>query len=217
MMLPPMIFTNGRLIFPDRVADGLSLRVERREDRRDRAEIDARGDEVIDLAGNFLAPGFIDLHVHGALGRDTMEGTTEAFRAICDYHASGGTTSLLLTTVTAPIDEIVRVVDAIESRAMKFRNCAARMSKVHLFRRRKRGAQRKEFILEPRPELVGQLLLRPERDQTRHACSGNRGSARPDFPPNERGIASSGGHSDAWEEEARAGFERGHASGDPHF
>ena len=77
-------------------------------------EIPDRGEEVIDLAGKFLAPGFIDLHVHGAVGRDTMEGTAEAFRAICDYHAGGGTTSLLLTTVTAPLDEIVRVVEAIE-------------------------------------------------------------------------------------------------------
>ena len=40
----------------------------------------ARPKEVIDLHGNYLAPGFIDLHVHGALGRDTMEASAEAFR-----------------------------------------------------------------------------------------------------------------------------------------
>src|SRR5881396_3840224 len=61
---------------------------------------------VIDAAGGFVAPGFIDLHLHGALGRDTMEASVEAFRAICDYHASGGTTSLLPTTATAPLDRI---------------------------------------------------------------------------------------------------------------
>ena len=102
-----MIFTNGRLIFPERVAEGLSLRVEAGEIAALGHEIPIDGEEVIDLEGNFLAPGFIDLHVHGAVGRDAMEGSTEAFRAICEYHASGGTTSLLLTTVTAPFDEIL--------------------------------------------------------------------------------------------------------------
>ena len=81
----PMIFTNGRLVFPDRVADGLALRVADGKivELRERIE-PAGGEEVVDLQGNFLAPGFIDLHVHGAVGRDTMEGTSEAFGAICD-------------------------------------------------------------------------------------------------------------------------------------
>src|SRR5205814_865670 len=70
-------------------------------------------DIVIELDGNYLAPGFIDLHVHGALGRDTMEAAAEAFRCICDFHGSGGTTSLLLTTATAPIDKIVEVLGAV--------------------------------------------------------------------------------------------------------
>ncbi len=64
------------------------------------------GAEATDLDGNYLAPGFIDLHLHGAVGRDTMEASAEAFQTICDYHATGGTTSLLLTTVTAPIEDI---------------------------------------------------------------------------------------------------------------
>src|SRR6266436_29293 len=102
-MLPTMIFTNGRMIFPEQVADGLSLRVADGKIAEIGPEIRADDGKVIDLAGNFLAPGFIDLHIHGAVGRDTMEGTAEAFRAICAYHAGGGTTSLVLTTVTAPI------------------------------------------------------------------------------------------------------------------
>ena len=112
-MLTPMIFTNGRLIFPERITDGLSLRVEAGKIVALGRETPIEGKEAIDLEGNFLAPGFIDLHVHGAVGRDTMEGTTDAFRAICDYHAGGGTTSLLLTTVTAPFDEILHVVRQI--------------------------------------------------------------------------------------------------------
>jgi len=110
-----MIFTNARLIFPDGIRDGLDIVVEEKKiaaihpptPRLRRIGERLREEEVIDLNGNYLAPGFIDLHVHGALGRDTMDASPEAFRAICDFHASGGTTSLLLTTTTAPIDKIV--------------------------------------------------------------------------------------------------------------
>src|SRR2546423_14490318 len=105
-----MIFSNARLIFPEGIRDGQELVVENGKI----AEIRQRSvAESTDLGGNYLAPGFIDIHIHGALGRDTMEGTPEAFRAVCDYHAGGGTTSLLLTTVTAPIANVVEVLRAI--------------------------------------------------------------------------------------------------------
>src|SRR6266487_1718084 len=108
-----MIFQNARLIFPDSIRDGLEVVVEKGKI----AAIPERGlvrrKEVVDLHGNYLAPGFIDLHVHGALGRDTMEASADALRAICDFHASGGATSLLLTTATAPLDEIAKVLQAV--------------------------------------------------------------------------------------------------------
>src|SRR6187399_3212524 len=104
------ILANTRLIFPDGVRDGLEVVVVDGKIAKIRERSDA---DAIDLGGNYLAPGFIDLHVHGALGRDTMEASSEAFRAICDFHASGGTTSLLLTTATAPLNEIVKVLQAV--------------------------------------------------------------------------------------------------------
>src|SRR6202035_5289473 len=97
-----MIFTNARLIFPDAVRDGLELVISdgKITELRQAGYIGEKN--IVDLGGNYLAPGFVDLHVHGAMGRDTMEASGDAFRAICDYHATGGTTSLLLTTATAP-------------------------------------------------------------------------------------------------------------------
>ena len=86
-----MILRNARLILLDAVRDGLEVVVTDGKIAEIREPTVAA---AIDLSGNYLAPGFIDLHIHGALGRDTMEGTTEAFRAICDYHAGGGTASL---------------------------------------------------------------------------------------------------------------------------
>jgi hypothetical protein len=109
-----MIFTNGRLIFGDGIRDGLEVVVKEGKIAAICERFLAHGEhEIVDLSGNYLAAGFIDLHVHGALGRDTMEASAEAFRSICDFHASGGTTSLLLTTATAPLNEIVKVLQAV--------------------------------------------------------------------------------------------------------
>src|ERR1700758_2727241 len=105
-----MILTNARLIFRDGIRDGLEVVVEKGKIAAIEEKTHGRRKEVIDLSENYLAPGFIDLHVHGARGRDTMEASAEAFRAICDYHASGGATSLLLTTAAAPLDALVDVL-----------------------------------------------------------------------------------------------------------
>src|SRR6478735_10271990 len=119
-----MIFTNARLIFPDGIRDGLEVVVEEgRIAAIHERPLAHQKHGVIDLNGNYLSPGFIDLHVHGALGRDAMEASAEAFRAICDFHASGGTTSLLLTTTTAQIDRLVEVLGAV-------RDCRSSISAI---------------------------------------------------------------------------------------
>jgi N-acetylglucosamine-6-phosphate deacetylase len=114
-----MILTNARCIFPDGIRAGLEVVVQGGKIAELHPENSRAAHEVIDLAGNYLAPGFVDLHIHGAIGRDTMEGTEEAFRAVCDYHATGGTTSLLLTTTTAPVKVIVHVLEQIRGGACR--------------------------------------------------------------------------------------------------
>jgi N-acetylglucosamine-6-phosphate deacetylase len=212
-----MIFTNARLIFPDRIRDGLEVVVQKGKiaairppaPRLGRTGERVRGKEVIDLNGNYLAPGFIDLHVHGALSRDTMEASAEAFRSICDFHASGGTTSLLLTTATAPLDEIVKVLQAVRD----FRSAISPIAGVHVegpfISKAKTGAQRAEFVQEPSPVAVRQLL--------EYADVLKRVTIAPELPGaleaievfHPHGISVSGGHSDAWDEDARAAFGRG--------
>src|ERR1700730_4712165 len=108
-----MILRNARLVFPDGIRDGFEIETRDGKIAAIQERADTRAGEIIDLDGNYLAPGFVDLHVHGAFGRDTMEASPEAFSAICGYHASGGTTSLLLTTATAPFENIVDVLNAV--------------------------------------------------------------------------------------------------------
>ena len=207
-----MIFTNVRLIFPDGVRDGLEIVVCEGKIVAIREQTQASGEEIVDLSGDYLAPGFIDLHVHGALGRDTMEASAEAFRAVCDFHARGGTTSLLLTTATAPIDNLVEVLTAIRD----CRSSISAIAGVHVegpfISKAKRGAQRQEFIQDPSPAAVRQLL--------EHADAIKRVTIAPELPGaleaienfHTHGISVSGGHSDAWDEAARAAFERGMSS-----
>jgi N-acetylglucosamine-6-phosphate deacetylase len=204
-----MIFRNGRLIFPDRIRGRLELVVQRGKIADIRPQTTGRQRGVVDLAGDYLAPGFIDLHVHGGKGRDTMEASADAFRAICDFHASGGTTSLLLTTASAPLDAIYNVLHAVRDS----RTSLSQIAGVHLegpfISKSKRGAQRAEFIQHPTPAMVEQLL--------EHVDVIKRVTLAPELPGAldaiekfaARGISVSGGHSDAWEEDARAAFARG--------
>jgi N-acetylglucosamine-6-phosphate deacetylase len=203
-----MIFRNGRLIFPDAIRDGLELVVRDGKITEIRESSRVSESDVIDLHGNFLAPGFIDLHLHGGVGRDTMEASSEAFRAICDHHATGGTTSLLLTTVTAPMDEIVSVLQTVkELHPMK------QILGVHVegpfISKAKRGAQREEFITEPTSELIGELLQFSDVIKIVTLAPELRGALNLVDQLRERNICVSGGHSDAWDDEARAAFEHG--------
>src|SRR6266436_3887456 len=220
-----MIFTNARLIFPDGVRNGLEVVVREGKIVAIREPSQGPEEEIVDLGGNYLAPGFIDLHVHGALGRDTMEGSAEAFRAICDYHASGGTTSLLLTTATAPIKKLVEVLRAVRDwivgaevgtprRGLRTaQRAVTTIAGFHVegpfISKEKCGAQPAEFIQDPSADAVQRLL--------EHADVIKRVTIAPELPGaletienfRKHGISVSGGHSDAWDEDARVAFERG--------
>jgi N-acetylglucosamine-6-phosphate deacetylase len=204
-----MIFTNARTVFPDGIREGLDLVIREGKIAEIREQAQARGEDIVDVHGNYLAPGFIDLHVHGALGRDTMEASEEAFRAICDYHASGGTTSLLLTTASAPLERIVDVLNAARDSQLSIKLIAGVHVEGPFISRVKRGAQPARFIQDPSPAGVRQLV--------EHADMIRRLTIAPELPGaleaienfNAHGISVSGGHSDAWDEDARAAFERG--------
>jgi N-acetylglucosamine-6-phosphate deacetylase len=95
------------------------------------AAIDGR---PADPAGNtdpYILPGFIDLHVHGGAGRDMMEGG-DAAHAIARLHARHGTTSLLATSMTAPLPDIRQALGAIGAACAARGPGEARILGVHL-------------------------------------------------------------------------------------
>jgi N-acetylglucosamine-6-phosphate deacetylase len=138
-----------------------------------------------------------------------MEASTDAFRVICDYHASGGTTSLLLTTATAPIDAIINVVKAIRDCRSSIQQIAGVHIEGPFISKTKPGAQRTEFIQDPTPERFAPLL--------EYSDVIKRMTLAPELPGaldlvdqlRKRDINVSGGHSDAWDEQSRAAFAHG--------
>lgn len=73
------------------------------------------GAKEIPATNKTAIPGFVDVHIHGAGGRDVMEGSTDALAAVTKTVARHGTTSLVATTVTASPDETIRGVSGIAS------------------------------------------------------------------------------------------------------
>lgn len=79
----------------------------------------------------FILPGFIDLHVHGAGGKDTMEGG-DAIKVISLMHAQHGTTSMLATTMTSPMPDLEAALRALSGVCKTRETNAARVLGVHL-------------------------------------------------------------------------------------
>lgn len=196
-----MHFTNAQLILPDAIQRGALTVRDGRIHRLSRSAPPRPG--AINLRGGFLAPGFIDLHIHGALARDTMEATDDAFRVITEFHLRGGTTSLALTTVTAPAADILRVLES----AKRWHNRSlggARIAGVHIegpfISKEKPGAQNPAHIRAPkqaewkrylRPGLVTEMTLAPEEPGAPALIRALR----------RNGIIASGGHTNASETE----------------
>ena len=79
---------------------------------RDEIRIPAGAIDYV-AAGMTVVPGFIDLHIHGAGGHDVMEASEGALDRITSAVARHGTTSIVATTVTAPVDETCRSLEGI--------------------------------------------------------------------------------------------------------
>lgn len=79
----------------------------------------------------WVLPGFIDLHAHGAGGRDIMEGG-DAARIVSQMHARHGTTSMLGTTMTAPMEDLVVAMSAMTGVCQQRAPGGARLLGVHL-------------------------------------------------------------------------------------
>jgi N-acetylglucosamine-6-phosphate deacetylase len=153
---------NGRLITPFRVvAPGSLLIRDGKIVAAGEATIAAQADRTIDAGGNYVAPGFIDLHIHGGGGSDFMDGTVHAFHTITETHARYGTTAMVPTTLTAEKEHLLHTLDIYREAVAKPHQGAGFLG-MHLegpyFALNQRGAQDPRYIRNPDPAEYRQIL-----------------------------------------------------------
>jgi N-acetylglucosamine-6-phosphate deacetylase len=162
-------------------------------------------------------PGFIDVHIHGAGGRDVMEGNEDALGTVTAKLAQFGTTSILATTVTADADDTCRAVEGISgyiATQHETNNPRAEILGIHFegpfLSKERRGVHPTEFLQLPSAEFLQRLI---------HASSGNARilTIAPELigampcidAARSLGMVVSIGHTDATYEQARAAVAHG--------
>ena len=119
-------------------------------------------DEIIEADGRYVAPGFIDIHVHGGGGIEVMGASPEKVREMCRAHCKYGTTSILPTTLASPVQDIIDAMDSIREAQTGCDD--VNILGVHLegpfLSQGQIGAQAPEYIIEPTPETISALLDR---------------------------------------------------------
>ncbi|MFB3813255.1 MAG: N-acetylglucosamine-6-phosphate deacetylase [Terriglobales bacterium] len=196
------------------IEDGVIAAVSTRED----ADL-PRGARLIDLPGAILAPGFVDLHIHGGAGHDVMHADAAELAAIERHLAAHGTTTYFPTTATAPVEDTLqaldRLADAVE-RADRQPPTEVRAQPlgIHLegpfISYAKRGVHPPESLQPPSLELFerfwqaarGHIKLMTIAPELPGACELIAAAA-------QRGVCVSLGHSDAGYTAAQAGIAAG--------
>jgi len=169
-------------------------------------------EQVLDYGDNFITPGLIDLHLHGALGRDVIDGDVEGLRAIASHQARCGVTGFVPTTLSAAMSSILGAVRSVRSasgQAMPSEILGLYLEGPFLSAK-KRGAHNPDFVKPIIPEdleaLVGSsrglktiLTVAPEAGDNLTFIPGLR----------ERGLTVAIGHTEATYELALRSFELG--------
>ena len=178
------------------------------------AELSPAEDEcVLDLAGDYLLPGFVDVHIHGCMGHDAMQGEV-AVRAMSRALYDAGVAAFLPTTMSAGVSETHRAIAGIRAVMNRPEAQGARILGAHMeapfLNLAKAGAQRAECLCNPDwqaflgmtgddPSVVKMITLAPELPGTdafiRQAV--------------EAGITVSLGHSAATAEQAHHAADLG--------
>jgi N-acetylglucosamine-6-phosphate deacetylase len=110
------LLANARIILPDRIADNANLLIEGGRIARvfiSAADQSTKVDSRIDLDGLTLFPGFIDLHIHGAVGVDMMDAGADDLHRVKEFLARNGVTAWLPTLVPAAADQYERAIGVI--------------------------------------------------------------------------------------------------------
>jgi N-acetylglucosamine-6-phosphate deacetylase len=110
-----VIIVNGRVISPWRMINPGTVIIEgnRIVEIREGPGSEEEGTTRVDAGDLIVAPGFIDIHVHGGAGHDTMDASPQAIVGMARFFARHGVTGFLPTTITAGRDQILAAIDNV--------------------------------------------------------------------------------------------------------
>jgi N-acetylglucosamine-6-phosphate deacetylase len=153
---------NGNIVTPRQIIDrGCVLIREGIITAVSSSNIEVEDAIEINAEGNYVTPGFIDIHVHGGGGFDFMDASETAFLKIAEIHARYGTTSMLPTTLTSTKEELMQTLSAYESANKKNIN-GAQFLGMHLegpyIAMNQCGAQDPRYIKDPDREEYEEIL-----------------------------------------------------------
>lgn len=203
---------NGKLILDDAVLEGCSLYVKDGVIAAITTDT-LQSDRVIDARGCYVAPGFIDIHVHGGDGFEFIDATEEAVLSAANIHAKHGTTTIFPTLSAYSESDTCAAMDAI-------RGCLGKpellpnIGGVHLegpyFSVKQAGAQDPRFIRDPDPDEYCRLV-------EQYGDLIRRWSYAPEKPGSvefqkylaKHGIVAAAGHTDAEYDHLKAVFDLG--------
>jgi len=168
--MPTTAIHASRILTPDdEITDGVILVEGTRIvglGHRDEMRLPADCTDFV-ATGMTVVPGFVDVHIHGAGGHDVMEGDASALDRITSTVARHGTTSMVATTVTAPIDETCRSLQGVASyiraqeKAEPDHLCAEILG-VHLegpfISKARRGVHPTDSLARPSVETFGRFI-----------------------------------------------------------
>ena len=156
-------FVNAALIYPDRIEQGF-VTVEGHKIQAAGTGFPQvnRGDQVFDLRGKYLSPGFVEIHSHGAGGCDFMDGTAEAVITAARTHLQHGTTTLFPTTLAARREEIFNSIDGLRS-ARHIMTDGPELPGLHMegpyLNPKQKGAIDERYIRNPRREEYEEFIF----------------------------------------------------------
>lgn len=168
---------NGKLILKDRITEGKALLYsDVIEGIVDNDKVPA-GAEIIDAEGKYVAPGLIDLHIHGYLGKDVCDGEEESIRTIAGGLVKNGVTGFLPTTMTVDMKVIRKALECCrglmeESKTWNGTTILGCHAEGPFINPKKKGAQDPQYILKPDAKFVKEyadvirvISLAPEMDE----------------------------------------------------
>lgn len=153
-----MVIKNCKIIYQDKIEEG-SILIKDGKIEKINPE-DFKG-EVLDAKGLYLSPGFIDVHIHGAGGYDTMDGTVEALNTIAKVIVEHGTTAFLPTTMTVSTEEInkaMKVIKKLKEEGTDGANVLGAHLEGPFISPKAIGAQNPNFLLKPSIESYEKIV-----------------------------------------------------------